>query len=234
MDKRILVIDDNDQRAELENLRFDAGRKGINLYYEQFNVGGRLEPKLLNADGSINYDETVKEFKRRFTNKKFCLIVCDWELGSPQKDGVELLKRLGNTCHIKETDRLMYSGKLDIKLHDKLTEYKENKITDDVLIAYIKGLVVARFIDFVDRNDLEKTVLQYLQEVETVDHIVLETLMGNADMVFDTSHDHKLKGRNFGEVAQIIENDPKVMTDLKRDLVKEVLFYLTQKQTKRE
>lgn len=101
-------------------------------------------------------DETVKEFKRRFTNKKFCLIVCDWELGSPQKDGVELLKRLGNTCHIKETDRLMYSGKLDIKLHDKLTEYKEHKITDDALIGYIKGLVVARFIDFVDRNDLEK------------------------------------------------------------------------------
>lgn len=58
--------------------------------------------------------------------------------------------------------------------------------------------------------------------------------MGNADMVFDTSHDHKLKGRKFGEVAQIIENDPKVMTDLKRDLVKEVIFYLTQKQAKRE
>jgi len=234
MDKRILVIDDNDQRAELENLRFDAGRKGINLYYEQFNVGGRLEPSLLNADGTINYDKTVKEFKRRFTNKKFCLIVCDWELGSPQKDGVELLKRLGNTCHIKETDRLMYSGKLDIKLHEKLTEYKKNQITDDALVGYLKGLVVARFIDFVDRNDLEATVLRYLQEVETVDHIILETLMGNADMVFDTSHDHNLKGRKFGDVAQIIENDPKVMTDLKRDLVKEVIFYLTQKQSKQE
>lgn len=224
------MIDDNDLRAELENLKFDASRKGINLYYEQFNVGGRLEPQLLNADGSINYDETIKEFKRRFANKKFCLIACDWELGSPQKDGVELLKRLGNTCHIKETDRLMYSGKLDIKLHDKLTEYKENKISDDALIGYLKGLVVARFVDFVDRNDMEKTVLSYLQEVESVDHIVLETLMGNADMVFDTSHDHNLKGKSFGEVAQIIENDRKVMTDLKRDLVQEVLFYLTQKQ----
>lgn len=234
MDKRILVIDDNDLSAELENLRFDAVKKGINLYYEQFNVGGRLEPKLLNADGSINYDETIKEFKRRFTNKKFCLIVCDWELGSPQKDGVELLKRLGNTCHIKETDRLMYSGKLDIKLHDKLIEYKENKITDVGFIGYLKGLIVARFIDFVDRNELDTTVLRYLQEVETIDHIVLETLMGNADMKFDTSHNHKLKGKSFGEVTTIIENDPKVMTDLKRDLVKEVILYLTQKQTKQE
>lgn len=228
------MIDDTDLRAELENLRFEAGKKGINLYYEQFNVGGRLEPRLLNADGSINYDETIKEFKRRFTNKKFSLIACDWELGSSQKDGVELLKRLGNTCHIKETDRLMYSGKLDIKLHEKLTEYKGNKITEDVLVGYIKGLVVARFIDFVDRNDLPSTVLRYLQEVETVDHIVLEILMGNPDMEFETSHNHNLKGKKFGDVAQLTENDPRVMTDLKRDLVKGVIFYLTQKQAKRK
>lgn len=232
MDKRLLVIDDTDQTEDLENLKFDAANMGINLYYEQFNVGGRLEPKLLNADGSINYDETLKEFKRRFCTRQFNLVVCDWELGSAQKDGVELLKRLGNTCHIKEVDRLMYSGKLEIKLQDKLTEYKEEKITADVFIKYIKGLVVARFIDFVDRTELSATVLRYLKEVETVDHIVLETLAGNPDLVFDTSHNHSLRGRTFGEVFKLAENDAVVMTDLKRDLVKEVMLYLTQRQVK--
>lgn len=234
MDKRILVIDDTDQTVDLENLKFDAAQKGINLYYEQFNVGGRLEPKLLNANGSINYEETIKEFKRRFCTKKFCLVICDWELGSPQKDGVELLKRLGNTCRLRETDWLMYSGKLDIKLFDKLKEYSEGKIKPDSFIKYIKGLIVARFINFVDRNDLSSTVLRYLEEVESVDHIVLETLTGNPDMVFGTNHNHHLKGRSFGDVAKQIEKDPVVMTDLKRDLVKEIVFYLTQQQVKKE
>ena len=232
MDKRVLIIDDNDQSEDWENLKFDAARNGINLYYEQFNVGGRLEPRLLNPDGSINYVETLKEFKRRFCNKHFNLVVCDWELGAAQKDGVELLKRLGNTCHIREVDRLMYSGKLEIKLQDKLTEFKEEKITADVFIKYIKGLIVARFIDFVDRTELAATVLRYLKEVESVDHIVLETLVGNPDMIFNASHNHSLKGRSFGEVSRLIENDPVIMTDLKRDIVKEVIFYLTQHQIK--
>lgn len=226
------MIDDTDQTNELENLVFDAKRLGITLYCEQFNVGGRLEPDLIKGDGSIDYDKTIQKFKERFSNKKFNLIVCDWELGSMQNDGVDLLKRLGNTCHVKDTDRLMYSGKLDIKLEDKLKEFKEGKIEFDPLKRYIKGLVVARFWDFVDRNEMRHTVLRYLKEVESVDHIVTEVLMENRDLVFATGHGHPLEGKTFDEVALITENDAMMMTNLKRNLVKEVMFYLTQKNTK--
>ena len=231
IDKRVLVIDDHDQTEIMEELKYDANKKGIVLYYEQFGVGGKLEPGLLTG-GRIDMEKVIPEFKRRFCRKKFNLIACDWDLNDPEIDGVELLKRLSNTCQIKYTDRLLYSGLLNIKLHDKLEAHKEKKISEDAFISYLRELITSRFVDFVDRTKMPSSVLQYFSEVESIDHLLTKILLENPDLVFETTQDHNFKGKSFEKVADMIERDQMLMTELKRHIMHEVVIHLTRRYTK--
>ncbi len=236
MDKLILVIDDNDQSNVIEELVREAEKKGINLTYRQFNVGSPNELGLL-SDGKIDVNKVKAAYKERFKDNGlvFNMIVCDWDLSDDEIDGAELLRQMSGECFSHKTPRILYSSLLKERLEAQLEKYdKENIETKDSVIKYIMSLINGKYVAFTGREDLKGPVITHLRDGESIDFILRDTLLRHPDLVMAVGHGHNLEGRTFAEVAQIIKTDDEVSYDFKRNIIQEVVQYLTEKQTKKQ
>ena len=233
MDKLILVIDDNDQKNNIEEMVREADKKGINLMYRQMNVGSPKKPEFL-TDGRIDVNKVKAEYKKQFraNGLEFNMIVCDWDLSDEEIDGAELLRKLGNECFDPKTPRILYSSLLYEKLEEQLNRYdKENDATKDPVIKYIAGLIKANYLAFVIREDLKETVMAHLMDSENLDFLLKDILNRYPDEIMAVGHGHKLEGMRFAEVAELIRLNKEVSYDFKRDIIQEVTKYLTEKQS---
>ena len=91
MNKKCIIIDNDDQTEEIKKLVRDAKAKGVYIECEQFNVGSTFDNKLL-TNGAIDIDKVVAEFNKRFKRQTFHLAAFDWDLSDPNIDGVELMR----------------------------------------------------------------------------------------------------------------------------------------------
>lgn len=236
MDKQILVIDDDDQKNVIDELVREAEKKGINLMYQQFNVGSPNEPSLL-TDGKIDVDKVKSSYKERFKKKGlvFDLIVCDWNLSDELIDGAELLRRLDTECFNHKTPRILYSSLLHEKLREQLDKYYQGDAAiKDAVVKYLASLINANYLAFVQREELKGTVLAHLRDSENLDFILEDTLLRYSDSVMAVGHGHNLEGRTFADVAKLIQTNDEVSYDFKRDIIQEVIHYLTEKQSKKK
>ena len=231
----ILVIDDDDQSNVIEELVREADKKGINLRCCQFNVGSPKDPGLLTA-GKIDVNKVKAAYKEKFKDKglKFDLIVCDWDLGDPFIDGVELLRRLDTECFNHNTARILNSRLLYEKLAGQLDKYdKANNETKEPVIKYIASLINGNYKAFVPREDVKVHVLAHLRDSETFDDIFDDTMLRYPGFVMAVGHGHNLEGHTFKEVAELIRKNDEVRYDFKRNIIQELVMYLTEKQAKK-
>ena len=236
MDKTILLIDDEDQRDVIEEWEFDARRQGINLTCMQFNVGSPYDTDLL-TDGKIDVDKVKSAYKSRFKDKGyvFNMIVCDWGLSDEVIDGAELLRRMANTCFNEKVPRILYSGLLKQKIEEKLDQYdRGDDASKDSVVKYLASLINSKYLAFVERHNLKQTVLGHLKDSEDLDFLLLDTLQKYPDLIMAVGHNHGLEGRTFAEVANEIRAHSEVSYDFKRDIIQEVVFYLTECQSQRK
>lgn len=234
MDKLILVIDDDDQKNVIEDLVREAKKKNINLMYRQFNVGSPKEPELM-TDGMIDINKVKAAYKERFKNKGlvFNMILCDWDLSDEAIDGAELLRRMGSECFNPKTPRILYSSLLWQKIEEQLNKYdKENDEAKEPVIKYIASLINGNYLAFVSREELKVPVLRHICESESLDFLIEDTLLRYPDCVMAVGHGHGLEGKSFSEVAKLIQN-AEVNYDFKRDIIQEVIQYLTHRQSKK-
>ena len=232
VDKTILVIDDNDQKNYLDRIAKVAGQSGINMIYKQFNVGSPNEPDLL-TDGNIDVNKVKAAYKERFKNRGivFNMILCDWDLSDEFIDGAELIRRMGNECFREDTPKILYSSLLREKLEEQLDKYdKEDDDTKEPVIKYIASLINGNYKGFVSRENLQPTVLGHLMDSENIDFLLLDALNRYPDQIMAVGHGHNLEGRTFAEVAHMIETDNQVSYDFKRNIIQEVIQYLTQQK----
>ena len=237
MDKTVLVIDDEDQQDDIRSLETLANRRGINLTCYQFNVGSQNEPDLLTA-GRIDVDKVKAAYKERFRDRgiEFDMIVCDWGLSDEMIDGAELMRRLVRDCFSHKIPIILYSGLLKEKIEEQLNKYdKEKPETKEPVIKYIVSLIRSNYLDFVGRESLKSTVVGHLKDSEDIDIAFQMVLNKYPDKVMAVGHGHRLEGKTFAEVATSLRGDEneEVRYDFKRDIIEEVILYLTEKQAKR-
>lgn len=233
VDKTVLVIDDNDQKNLLDRIANLARQNGINMIYKQLNVGSPNEPDLL-TDGNIDVSKVKAVYKDRFKNKGivFNMILCDWNLSDEFIDGAELIRRMGNECFKEDTPKILYSSLLREKLEEQLNKYdKDNNDAKESVIKYIISLINGNYKAFVARENLQSAVLGHLMDSENIDFLLADALNRYPDQVMAVGHGHNLDGRSFAEVARMIENDEKISYDFKRDIIQEVVQYLTHQQS---
>lgn len=234
MDKTILIIDDDNQHDSIAELEDAARKRGINLTCHEFNVGSPDEPELLTEE-HIDVEKVKKAYKERFKDKGvvFNMIVCDWGLSDEYIDGAELLRRMGNECFKPKTPRILYSSLLNEKIEDQLKIYKEHEEERESVVKYLVSLIRSNYLDFVERHRLKETVLGHLSDSEDLDFLLEDTLLKYPDLVMEVGHGHGLEGRTFAEVAREIKNSSEVSYDFKRNIIQEVMTYLTEKQSKK-
>lgn len=235
MDKTVLVIDDEDQQDDIRSLESLASRKGINLTCYQFNVGGQNEPGLLTA-GRIDVDKVKSAYKERFRDRgiEFNMIVCDWGLSDEFVDGAELMRKLVGDCFSHKIPIILYSGLLREKIEEQLDKYdKEEPETKEPVVKYIVSLIRSNYLDFVGRETLKSTVIGHLKDSEDIDIALQMVLNKYPDKVMAVGHGHSLEKKTFAEVAALLRTNEEVRYDFKRNVIEEVIQYLTEKQAKK-
>src|SRR5258708_25687405 len=112
MEKKCLIIDNEDQSAVLEKLKRDGEKKGFIIECDQFNVGSTFADELL-TNGKIDIPKVIDCYKRRFKGQIFHLAAIDWDLNDDGVDGIELLRQFRSKKILKTTPILLYTGLLE-------------------------------------------------------------------------------------------------------------------------
>lgn len=224
MIKRCIIFDDNDQSEEIEKLIRDGRNKGIEIECYQFNVGSTQYTEFL-TDGEIDINKVVKRFKETFNRVTFHLAVFDWNLEDDNIDGIELIRLLSHNNILRKTPKIVISAKLRIILND-IVKTKESK-----RIERLTSLVNTDIRGYKERENYENDIINFfLKEEETLDLILEEELRKFPELKFDNRFVNKnFNGKTFLELADFIENDDTIRNDFKKEIIQQVIAYLTEK-----
>lgn len=243
LNKKILIIDNEDQTDVLEVLKNDAGKANVILDYTQFNVGGALEPGILDAEGNLDIEATKTLYKERFSNDYFDIIACDYDLDVQNTNGVDLIRRMRAKCFGIKPRILMYSGLLDeiikenihnhckIKQDDKGQSYVE---PDNDLKKILKHLINADYIGFTEREKYCSIILQHLKYDVRLEDILDEVCTLYPDIVLNYNLGYNFEGRKLSDCRNELVAKPEIRTEVMKDMVQQTIFYLTKYIAKKD
>ena len=229
--KTCLIIDDEDQSAEMESLIIQGKRKGIEIECHQFNVGSTFDTSLL-TDNKIDIDKVISEYKQRFKQNTFHVAAFDWDLSDENINGVELLRQFVAHGVLKYTPKLLYTGLLDEILLSFFKDIREgdgkNKMA---VIRQLKILIKSGIRDFVGREKYEQHILQILESIdESLDLIIENELKKFPDLRFKNSFTSEyFRGKTYAEIANILDDNGLLRNGFKREVIQQVIAYLTEK-----
>lgn len=228
--KRILLIDDADVSDVLIALKRKAKMKNINLDFDQFNVGSQRLPELIADEGKLDISKVIQYYNSHYEKKYFDVVACDYQLSVDNVDGPDLLRQMGNICFAKGQRFLIYSGLLEsiIEEHIKDTCCVSGKQiqVNQQLLKYIKHLVNAQYIGFVDRENLVDTILNHLLDHTTLENLLEEAVEKYPDLVLEYGFNHHLEGKKLKDCLNEIYSKETVRNDVMRDLFEQTLAYL--------
>ena len=233
-----LIIDNEDQSEEIEKLVRDAHNIGIELSCQQFNVGNTAYSEFL-TDGLIDIDKVIGEFKSKFKSQVFDILAFDWDLEDEHFTGVELIRHFTHNKIARFSPKIVYSGVLDEVLkkivQENLDLVKIEGKTTPVLkqsgITKIKSLVKNRVFEYLDRDSRDVMILKFLkEEIQSTELIVSQVLAKHPEFIFGNNFvNEKFNGKSFQEVSDYLENDDQTSNEFKREIIHQVVSYLTEK-----
>tara|TARA_B100000378_G_C18055986_1_gene414411 strand:+ start:4388 stop:5113 length:726 start_codon:yes stop_codon:yes gene_type:complete len=234
-----LIIDNDDQTEEIKQLVRDAKHQGIDLDCRQFEVGNTAFTQILSS-GKIDIDKVEKEAKRRYKNLEFDIIAFDYELDDEDINGVELLRNFNIRRLFRFTPKLVYSGVLDQVLKNiiepnldilKIPNEPDRAIIKQKGLGKIKSLIKYSVHEYLDRDDRDSIILKFLKDdIQSTELIVTQALRMYPDFVFENNFvAKKFNGMSYAEVADILQDDDVLGVEFKREIIHQVIAYLTEK-----
>jgi hypothetical protein len=233
-----LIIDDEDQSEEIEKLVRDASYQGIELVCHQFNVGNTSCTEFL-TNGLIDIQKVVDEFNKKFKSIHFDIVAFDWHLDDENVTGVELIRKFTYHKIARYSPKIVYSGVLDDvikKIIQENLELKKDKgtfkpIIKDDAIRKIKSLVKNRVYEYLDRDSRDPMILKFLkEEIQSTELIVIQVLEQYPELRFENNFvNEKFNGKTFKEIADFLKNNDSVALEFKREIIQQVVSYLTEK-----
>lgn len=224
MIKRCIIFDDNDQSDEIEKLIRVGKNKGVEIECHQFNVGSPEFTEFL-TNGEIALEKVISEYRKKFRGVTFHLAVFDWNLEDPNINGIELIRQLTSERVLHKTPKIVISAKLGIILND-IVRAKES-----IRIKQLSSLVNSDIRGYFEREKYENDIINFfLKDEETLDLILEEELRKFPDFIFENSFVNKhFNGKTFSEIAEFIENDDSIRNEFKKEIIQQVIAYLTVK-----
>ena len=230
MNKSCIIFDNDDQSEIIQKLERDAKSQGIQIECLQFNVGSTSENDLL-TEGKIDRSKVITEFKKKFKGMTFHLAAFDWDLSDDIIDGVELIRILENNRLLKNTPKLLYSGLLEERLSSTLDDFKKSTLNKTEVLNKFKALIKADIKDFVPRENYERDIIRILRETdETLDLILENELNKFPDFKFSNRFvNDNFKGKSFADISKMLEENDHNRNEFKKEIVQQVIAYLTEK-----
>lgn len=237
INRKILVIDNEDQNDVLSELINDAESNGVILDCYQFNVGGPIEPKALDKEGNIDINSTKALFKEYYGNQRFDIIACDYDLNDKRINGIELMRLMKKDCFRDEPRILLYSGLLKPIIKEQIKNGCEVKTDDkgdtyliikDQVVNFISHLVNSEYIGFVDRTEYCKTLLLHLKDDIKIEDIFDDVCTRYPDLVLRYNLGYDFNGRKLADCRNEILGDKNIRSVIMQDLIQQTVIYLTE------
>ena len=221
--KTVLIIDDEDQSRTVNALKVELKRKCV---LEAITI--RTTDIELRKDDSDHLD--VYKLKNRIAeairSKHIDWALTDFNLAETDIDGltvVEILSELRNNLRI-----IMYSGNRKTVVKRLLGKTKINEANEDEIVNVFSKLLEYQIVAYVKRDDYKeklKELINHDDEISIKDYFVKQ-LRKYSDMEFKSCYAH-FKGKTFGQIADLIENNRDKRVDFwTRELVEQTIAYL--------
>jgi len=230
MEKRCLIIDNEEQVSSIETIERLGRVRGLVVTCDEFNVG-MLEKDEFFTDNRIDINKVIEQFIQKHKGFTYHLVAFDWDLGDEIINGVELIRKFQENKFLINTPKILYSGLLKNEISSLLERFRRDELTKPVLINWINTLVKIDVRNSVDRISYEQEIITQLTKTdETLDLIIEEELKKYPDLRFTNSFTSKgFNGKTFLQIATTIENDDLLRNDFKKEIIQQVIAYLTEK-----
>jgi len=217
-EKKCLLIDNENQVANMETIVREGKKIGVPIKCFQFNVGSTSNPEFL-TDNKIDLNKVIEEFKKQYGGITFDLIAFDWSLDDDNVNGVDLIRCFQDNKLRRSTPKFLYSGELKDEMESILNQYKDGNIEFKKAWNQIKTLIEIDIVDFKDRGEYEIAIVNYLNNNKpNLETILVKELRNNSDLKFHGNF-VKFEGMTFGDIASIVENNPDRSVAFKKELI---------------
>lgn len=230
MEKRCLIIDNEDQSSSIEEIQRLGKSSGLTILCDEFNVGMLSKDEFI-TDNKIDINKVINEFKIRHKSHTYHLAAFDWDFGDDIINGVELIRKFQENGLLTKTPKILYSGILKDEISSQLDKFERGALPKSKLITWINTLIKVDVKNFVDRISYEREVItQLLKTDETLDLIIEEELKKFPQLIFQNSFtSNSFNGKTFSEIAKAIEENDLMRNQFKKEIVQQVIAYLTEK-----
>jgi len=219
--KYLILIDEQSQKAELEQIKNTLKGDGIELVYKEYNPTD-FTKREDNGEKSFNYPFFVEALKQLQYFKQLDSIVCDYHL-TDIIDGFEIIKiiKKENTSYKKQI--ILYSANIDDVI-DKIIRRDDDF---DTKKNNLKQLVECN-IDFVKRDCFKDEVIKHIKKEKpfSFEDELIKWFESREDDEFNGIFP-KYQGKKFGEIAECLrktKNDDSI--EFKKELVGQIIAYL--------
>jgi len=206
-----LIIDDQDQEAEIKLLNLKSKEQGLPVTGHFFNI---TDPSLtyqeiINGKPEILIDveKVIEKLKAEYGSKEIDLIACDYEYDDRHVDGLNLIQSLkGINFKGKKMPYIIYSNNHD-KVQEKLQLQVKGVIDDKSnLMSYLETYFDSRPNSVSDREKYYESIIEFLKKNKTPMEIRLQSKLleypeKHFDSIFPRFKDKKLK-----DLAKMVEH----------------------------
>lgn len=230
MEKRCLIIDNEEQVSSIETIERLGRAKGIKIICDEFNVG-MLDRDEFFTDRRIDIIKVLEQFSQKYKSSTYHIVAFDWDLGDNEINGVELIRKFQEHKFLINTPKILYSGLLKDEISTQLEKYRKDSKHKPALIAWINTLIKVDVKNFVDRTVYEQEIITLLSKTdETLDLIIEEQLKKFPDLKFGNSFtSNSFNGKTFLEIAHTLEENDLIRNDFKKEIIQQVIAYLTER-----
>lgn len=198
--KRILVIDDEDQINDLQKIVRQLSSVAL-VKWNQIDVFATE-----NLDNAANFmPENLKQTIEKALDEHFYdLILVDYSYGDISFDGldaIDVVKKKRQNSNV-----ILYSANQKEIISKVLNKRQTNNLSDDDVVKAINTLMNYRILKMCKRNTYVDEVIKYLSKDTQLSptSMLCDMLREHSEMKF-SSCCPKLAGKNFGEIAKILE-----------------------------
>lgn len=230
MEKRCLIIDNEEQVSSIETVERLGRAKGLTIICDEFNVG-MLEKDEFFTGNKIDINKVIELFYQRHRGITYHLAAFDWDLGDTDANGVELIRKFQENRILIHTPKILYSGLLKDEISTQLDRFSNDYRYKPTLVGWISTLIKVDVKNFVDRTAYEQEIITQLTKTdETLDLIIEEELKRFPEFKFGNSFTIKsFNGKTFLEISKALEENDLIRNDFKKELIQQVIAYLTEK-----
>lgn len=221
--KTILIIDDEDQSRTITALQ------------RQLRSKCELEAiTILTSDVDLRKDDSdhldINKLKTHISevirSKHIDWALTDFNLAENDIDGLTVVELLSKQR--KNLNIIMYSGNRNAVVKRVLGKARVQDASEDEIVIAVRKLLEYPIIDYIQRDDYKDKLIELINRDDdpSVQDYFLEQLRTHSEMEFKSCF-ASLKGKSFGEIADMIENSADKRTDSwTRELVEQTIAYL--------